>query len=779
MKKNYRFGNKGLGKKLLSAALCAAVILSSAACSQSGKDKTEGSQAASTEEGQNTEEQNEKVVFHPPAETAYVTPGEKEETVYVKADATGKPTEKTVEVVLRKISADGLLPVEDRSNLSEIKNTEGNEEFYDAGDGRYLWENHGEDIQYKGTSGDALPVDVRITYYLDGQEMTPQALAGRTGDVRIRFDYENHTDVPFMVLSSAILSSDVFSDPEVTNGKVMDLGDQKMVIGAVFPGLSDNLKLADYEPTEEIDLPEYMEIEAHAENFELDFTASVVSTGIFGEVEDEDLEDLEDMADDMNELTDASSELSDAAGELADGGSEFGDYLCQYFDGLSQISGGTDALDQGLRALSANISKISKGAAGLEKGLEKVDKSLSEIDLSALTSDGDSKETKAVQEALQTLGQNSAALGEKLSGINTASEQLQTFGENVAAYYEKAETLAAIVDENPAPILSDNREQYINPLNEEASAQANAVIAETAETAAQEAVSEAAEGAAKATADDARESVRSAVEGSDALDGLGLSGEQIAEVKEALISEISDSIQENTGEETEISVEPEEVDIELGEVLDGILEEVQTDLDDRYSSILSARNELPELEIPDLTVFSEEEAAEIAQLLTDMETSLGVVAQFAKGMGSTAEALGNLASGLTELKGGISQLSSGSSELTKGIGLFEKALGQAAGGSARLSEALSQVSSAGSELGSAYWQLVDGMEAFADGVAEFDEEGIQSLAELTGPEYLEVIRRIRAAREAEHGYTNFSGICDGQKGSVKFIIETEEISADD
>ena len=774
MKKNYR-----LGKKLMAAALCASVMLSAAACSQIGNGQTEGTQAASTGESQNTEEQQEKVVFHPPAETACVTPGEKEETVYVKADATGRPTEKTVEVVLRKISSDGLLPVEDRSNLREIRNTEGDEEYFDAGGGRYLWENHGEDIQYKGKSDDALPVDVRITYYLDGQEMTAQALAGKTGDVRIRFDYENHTDVPFMVLSSAIMSSEVFSDVEVTNGRVIDLGDQKMVIGAVFPGLSDSLRLADYEPTEEIDLPEYMEIGAHAENFELDFTASVVSTGLFDELEDEDLENLEDMADDMDELTDASSELSDAAGELAEGGSEFGDYLCQHFDGLSQISSGTDELDKGLGALSDNISKISEGAEALEKGLSKVDKSLSEIDLSSLTSDGDSKEAKAVQEALQSLGQNSAALGEKLSGISEASEQLQTFAESFAAYCEKADALAAAVDENPAPVLSDNREQYVNSLNEEASAQANAVIAEKAEAAAEEAVSEAAEGAAKATADDARTAVRDAIEGSGALDGLELSDEEIAAVKEQLISEICDSIEENTGDGTEINVEPEEVGISLGEALDGILAEAQTDLDDRYSSILAARNELPEPEIPDLTVFSEEEAAEISQLLTDMKTSLGVVAQYAKGMGSVTEALGDLAAGLTELKGGISKLSKGSKELKKGISLFEKALGQAAGGSSKLSEALSQVSSAGSELGGAYWQLVDGMEAFADGVAEFDEEGIQSLAELTGPEYLEVIRGVRAAREAERGYTNFSGICDGQKGSVKFIIETEEIRTDD
>ena len=88
------------------------------------------------------------------------------------------------------------------------------------------------------------------------------------------------------------------------------------------------------------------------------------------------------------------------------------------------------------------------------------------------------------------------------------------------------------------------------------------------------------------------------------------------------------------------------------------------------------------------------------------------------------------------------------------------------------------ISSAGCELGSAYWLLVEGMEEFADGLAEFDEEGIQSLAELAGPEYLDVIKGVRAARDAEHGYNNFSGICEGQKGSVKFIIETAEISAD-
>ena len=182
--------------------------------------------------------------------------------------------------------------------------------------------------------------------------------------------------------------------------------------------------------------------------------------------------------------------------------------------------------------------------------------------------------------------------------------------------------------------------------------------------------------------------------------------------------------------------------------------------------------------VPDLEALSPEKMEEITQIIGNMEQSLAVIGAYAEGMSQTASGLTELSTALTQLKAGVSQLSGGSAQLSEGLGLFEKALEAASEGSAQLSSAMKTVSSAGGELGSAYWQLVDGMNEFADGIAEFDEEGIQSLAELAGPEYKDVIRGVRAARDAEHSYTNFSGICDGQKGSVRFIIETEEINKD-
>ena len=587
MRKNYKWR-----KILTTAVLCPALVLGMAACGQNGGNSGSGAAAAAEENaaaGEPAGEKAEEVVFRPPVDTPFVTPGEKDESVYVKADAAGRPTEKTVEVVLKKI--EGSDPIEDRSNLREIKNTEGNEEYTEAGEGGYLWQNNGEDIHYKGKSDEALPVNVRITYYLEGQEVSAEEIAGKTGKVKIRFDYENSTDVPFMVLSAAMLPADVFSDVDVTNGRVMDLGDQKAVIGFAFPGLMDTLKLVDYEPTEKIELPEYVEIEARAEDFALDFTASVVSTGLFEELEDKDLEDLDKLPEDMEELTDASTEIRDAAQELADGGSEFGDYLSQYFDGLSQLSEGTDSLDQGLTLLSQNISKISEGSKSLQEGLSQVDQSLAKVDLSSLSSPESREASEAAQAAFVSLGQSGAELKEKLGGIGTELETIRTFTEDVNTYIGQVQVLQNAVEESPAPDLAaaDLENGWTESLNAEASGQAGEKAA------------------------DVRDSIIEIVESSSFPDDLGLTDEQ----KMKIINQIVESINENTnGEDTEISL-----DAAFGEIRDGI----QKDAEGNRNTLRDASAQIVEPAVPALEALSPEKMEEIAQITANMEQSLAVI----------------------------------------------------------------------------------------------------------------------------------------------------------
>ena len=90
--------------------------------------------------------------------------------------------------------------------------------------------------------------------------------------------------------------------------------DQSIVIGTAFPGLADSLELKDYEATKDIDLKDYMEITADVENFELDFTATAISTCGLSDMKDGDLDDVNDMIDGVKEMTDASDELVESMG---------------------------------------------------------------------------------------------------------------------------------------------------------------------------------------------------------------------------------------------------------------------------------------------------------------------------------------------------------------------------------------------------------------------------------------------------------------------------------
>lgn len=116
---------------------------------------------------------------------------EKKETVRVQCDPYGTVTKITVEDLLKL--QDDKNSVVDYSLLTNIKNVEGDEEYTQKDDGTLIWENHGEDISYKGESHQPLPVNVKVTYYLNDKEITPEKLVGQSGKVKIRFDYTNTT----------------------------------------------------------------------------------------------------------------------------------------------------------------------------------------------------------------------------------------------------------------------------------------------------------------------------------------------------------------------------------------------------------------------------------------------------------------------------------------------------------------------------------------------------------------------------------------------------------
>ena len=379
---------------------------------------------------------------------------DKEETVYIKAGADGEIREVTVETVLRYRGTDGTIV--DRTKLTDIKNTEGDEEFTQGRDGSLIWEDHGEDIHYEGKSKDKLPVGVKISYTLDGKSIRPEALAGKSGHLVIRFDYENRTQetrevsiyggeaksiqtkVPFLAVSFAMLPKEVFSHVTCKNGRLLSLGEQNAFLGFAMPGLPDALTLSDSKLTEDLDIPTWAELEADVTNFEMDFTATVFSNGLLEDLKQQDLTDLYDLAGDIDTLY-------DAAAQLAEGSEKLGDGMSAYVNGVNSALQTAKDLTADLPAVAAELERIEKEVGGLEEMLSEEPESLEDT---AKTLEALALQMQGIQEILLTVdGSRQAAskkIGEAAAEVQNARSALNGVGAG-EAYVTGTENLQAEV----------------------------------------------------------------------------------------------------------------------------------------------------------------------------------------------------------------------------------------------------------------------------------------------------------------------------------------------
>lgn len=310
----------------------------------------------------------------------------KEETVYVIAGSDGNTRSIIVSNQLK--NAEGAQTIEDETTLTNIENVKGTQPYTEGSGNALTWQAGGSDIYYQGTTDAELPVGLRVTYYLDGEEISPENLAGASGHVVIRFDYENRavqkaviggeeTDVyvPFAVLSGAVLPLEHFSNVSVSNGKVLSEGNNAIVVGFAFPGLSENLSISEEAKetlaesgvdAEKIDgSTDTLEIEADAVNFELEMTMSMILPNLFSDIDlgaDIDLSNVSEQLDTLEEsmtlLSDSSRQLVDGSSELALGAQELADGAAGAKEGAYALAAGTQQLADGSKAVAVGISQL-------------------------------------------------------------------------------------------------------------------------------------------------------------------------------------------------------------------------------------------------------------------------------------------------------------------------------------------------------------------------------------------------------------------------------------
>ena len=277
------------------------------------------------------------------------------------------------------------------SNTSTLKTNTRDEMVYvfDKADGTQdhvlvtekVTDSKGETTTNQSTSDKTAPVSIKVTYKLNGVETKPEDMIGKSGKVTIRYDYTNNEKknitvngksqiayVPFTMITGTLLPTDKFSNVEVTNGKVSKVGDNIIALGMAMPGLKDTLNLKFDGESLDMDIPEYFEISADVNDFELDMSMSVATTSVLNDVDVDDFS-LAKLEDKMNELQSAADQLTDGTVTLQDGTQTLADSIPALTDGVNQLNDGAGTLKNGIYAYTDGATALAAGAGQLKDGI--------------------------------------------------------------------------------------------------------------------------------------------------------------------------------------------------------------------------------------------------------------------------------------------------------------------------------------------------------------------------------------------------------------------------
>jgi putative membrane protein len=428
--------------KVISLTLCAALLVGGigAAYALNGSQSTEAEETPA------------------PVATAERTAASnsKNEMVYVLASADGTVDKIIVSDWIKNELAEA--EVSDRSDLADL---EGDMSYTMNADGMQVWDAQGDDVYYQGTIQQELPVELSVSYWLDGSPIAADALAGKSGRVTIRFDYTNcqyeyveingqqeKIYVPFAMVTGLVLDNDRFTNVTVSNGKVFNDGDRTAVVGMAFPGLQDNLQL----DQDVLDLPDYVEISADVEDFELAMTMTVATNSVFNDMNLDDVDSLDDLEDGLDQMTDGMDELMDGAAQLYDG-------LGTLKEGSQSISDGVTQLASGLNKLTANNSALTGGAQQVFNSLL----SLANQQLAAAGVDAPTLTTSnysaVLSEVLNSLDENSVIATAQAQVEEAVRAQSDTVRAGVTAAVEQE--VAAQVQAAVQPNVKEQVEEAV------------------------------------------------------------------------------------------------------------------------------------------------------------------------------------------------------------------------------------------------------------------------------------------------------------------------------
>lgn len=653
----------------------------------------------------------------------------KDETVYVLANAEGEA--KRVIVSDWLTNPDGEKDLADATTLKDAKAVKGSAFLKDG-----VWYNaDGADVYYQGDAENPLPVNLTVSYTLDGEAKTAAEMTGKSGRVTIRVacdvkETKDGVKVPFAALTAALLDNDVFTNIEVTNGKFLDDGDRTVVVGWALPGLQETLKL----DAETVTLPEYVEISADAKNFEAPTTLTVVTNELFSAV-DVDSIDATELTENINKLKDGMAQLKDGASRLADGVSALKDGAKTLADGATELKNGAEALKEGANPLGDGVSQLNDGATALETGSAQLTEGLN-----TLTANN------------EALASGATKLFETVLGI--ANTQLSAAMENAPTLtienYE--ETLTALLDAcSEAGIdkqLHDQVEAVVNQNRAKIEEAVTAKVQETVAAQVEEAVRENVTAQVLAAMDMTPDTYKAAVESGALTDAQK---NQIAAAVDAQMK--SQEVKAVLAQQTEQTMGSDEIKATI-----------EQNVNEQVEALTQQNMASKDVQAKRAAALEQGQAA--AASLTALKAQLDDYRTFYDGLNAYLAGTAQAANGASELKTGAAQLAAGTEELNGKVPALLEGIGSLSNGMNTLTENLPSLTDG-------VQQLLDGANELKDGLNTFDEEGVSKLVSLVEDDLADMLDRVKAALNAANAYTTYTSLGENMTGRVRFVWRTD------
>lgn len=662
---------------------------------------------------------------------------------------------------------------------------------------------NGNETLNKTESSENAPVTMKVTYKLDGKEIKPEDLAGKSGKVTIRFDYTNNQKktvtingkkqtvaVPFTMITGMMLPTDVFSNVEVTNGKLTKVGDNIVAVGMTMPGLKDTMNLKFNDKSLDLDIPEYFELTADVKNFSLDMTMSVATSNLLSDMNADDIT-LDDLKKTVASLDDAATQLADGTVTLQDGTQQLSDAIPALTDGVDQLNTGASSLKDGIYAYADGAASAYEGSVSLNNnmktyadGIGTLYNTLKDNNLdSSVASAADGASELAAGAVTLDAGIDSAlsGVGALVTGADTLSgglTKLEAGSDQLAAGTNKLKTDLEAGKKKATESYSTAygsfykvafavtcMSQGINPNS--ATPQQQAVIAAAL---AQSGISQTPDVTSKTQYALATgyilKNYASVKQLADKLDEATVSSKADEQIV-TMTSGLSQAYQAYNNCNTTLS------SLEDAGYFDG-MSDLNAGIKSANSGATQLKDGINQLSTGagQLSAGSKQLKSGLGTLSTGLNTlsaSVGSFSTYKEGtLCSSLYAL-NLNAGKLQQEG-TAVLQSGLSQLTANNDTLKSGASQLADGTATLKD------SSGT-LADGVTQLNEGAITLKDGMAQFNSEAIEPITKLVDSDAQTAVDTIKAVVKAGQEYNSFLGKSDDKAGSVTFVYKTAGITA--